>query len=543
METVSCTPLYYSVSLQTDANVPAMAAVLRCKVIFEKNELSIRHYLLPVEDPDNDADFYDRMIGKVDQDIVKAQSKAVTQPSFSLFWTDQDGDAICVDSEDSLQVALSYVKPDAAGFSVLRLVAKFSQNGTVKLSSTTNGKLMAIRGKRPATPASVSPKKKPNGYAKTVTNEQLESPETSPRKPIIRASSSKAAVEVMEDAMDEYLDETVVAVFGTGKPVLCPGCDEQFANWTTFRKMHWATCLEIEDRDQVLARCCACRGIFDGKSWNYHQRRCHSIVPQTRGIRKKSAVPVLCPGCDQKLPNWNSFRTSHWAECNKIDNTDVAQARCCKCREVYSGPQWCKHQRFCKAGTNSSNKSNGSKRKGKMTSERKRPGPKLKFSKGKKLSSRKMVSKAQKTCNPGCGHVFANAANLRRHTETCKMTPKTSRDGLDDVSEQSEGLPSPEKSQKNEWCSWARSASPEIPVSVAHSSEKRSVSPASTEQVDGNPEDMEETASSTVETRRDMDIGSIEDDSTQMNDLTDVKPDLASLNSHLREMVRYSPFR
>ena len=40
-----------------------------------------------------------------------------------------------------------------------------------------------------------------------------------------------------------------------------------------------------------------------------------------------------------------------------------------------------------------------------------------------------------------------------------------------------------------------------------------------------------------------MDIGSIEDDSTQMNDLTDVKPDLASLNSHLREMVRYSPFR
>ena len=228
METVSCTPLYYSVSLQTDANVPVMAAVLRCKVIFEKNELSIRHYLLPVEDPDNDADFYDRMIGKVDQDIVKAQSKAVTQPSFSLFWTgllpphyslflfsittsvftDQDGDAICVDSEDSLQVALSYVKPDAAGFSVLRLVAKFSQNGTVKLSSTTNGKLMAIRGKRPATPASVSPKKKPNGYAKTVTNEQLESPETSPRKPIIRASSSKAAVEVMEDAMDEYLDET-----------------------------------------------------------------------------------------------------------------------------------------------------------------------------------------------------------------------------------------------------------------------------------------------------------------------------------------------
>lgn len=60
---------------------------IRCKVNFEKEALSIRHYILPVDDPNNDADFYDRLVAKVDQDIVKAKSEAITQPCFTLYWT------------------------------------------------------------------------------------------------------------------------------------------------------------------------------------------------------------------------------------------------------------------------------------------------------------------------------------------------------------------------------------------------------------------------------------------------------------------------
>lgn len=64
---------------------------------------------------------------------------------------------------------------------------------------------------------------------------------------------------------------------------------------------------------------------------------------------------------------------------------------------------------------------------------------------------------------------------------------------------------SPEKMPLNTtWRSWARSnLSPEIPVSVSHSSTgQRSVSPASTEEVDGNFDHGEGTASPTTEVGR-----------------------------------------
>ena len=121
--------------------------------------------------------------------------------------TDQDGDAICVESEESLQVALSYVKPDAAGFNVVRLTAKFSQDGCVKLSNTTKGKpeTVVYRGS-----TSVSPKKKPNGYSRKVKKGQLNShePSSAPQRLVNRAGFSKVAVEVTEEAMDEPRDES-----------------------------------------------------------------------------------------------------------------------------------------------------------------------------------------------------------------------------------------------------------------------------------------------------------------------------------------------
>ncbi|GAU95595.1 hypothetical protein RvY_07191 [Ramazzottius varieornatus] len=513
---------------------------IRCKVSFEKEALSIRHYILPVDDPNNDADFYDRLVAKIDQDIVKAKSEAITQPCFTLYWTDQDGDAICVDSEESFQTALSYVKPDAAGFSVLRLIAKFSPNGSVKIS---NG--IAIYGPSKLTPitdkrsASASPPKKPNGSVKKVKKVYVQSFETSLQKPVSRAGPSKAAVRVMEGAMDDGMDEAQdEGSSQVSKPVLCPGCDESFFNYAVFKRNHWAECSEIEDRDRVSGRCPNCREVFAGKQWTSHQRGCKlkkESAPAKATSRKmpKSAVPLLCPGCNEKCRSFAEFKKRHWPQCSEIEQTDELTVRCCHCKETFNGHGWNKHQRFCKHRGASPKKKNGVTQNG---TERK--SLKVLFRKKRKEfkgASRVGYPSQQKVeCDPGCGKVLGSAANLKRHRLTCKLVPTDTGEDFEAASARSESS-SGNMPLNTTWRSWARSNhSPEIPLSVSHSSAgKRSVSPASTEEVDGNFGHREGTASPTTEVGQDTEVNWTERYPSQVDDEPeDVKPDLATLNAH-----------